>query len=72
MATILHRAAGMGDNLIIRDEHGDRRAVLVPVDYVVFVCKLVDGTIMQVPLPARLSRANADRLCAFIQTQVDD
>lgn len=55
------------------DLDSPREQVLhVPKDFVIYKCKLSGGRLIDVLLPLRLTRADADRICALVQTQIDD
>lgn len=44
----------------------------VPADYIIYKAKLTGGRVIDFPLPHKFSAADADRLCAFLRTQVDE
>lgn len=46
--------------------------VSVPDDFIVYRAKIGNGRIIDIPLPPKFTKADADRLYAFLQTQVDD
>jgi hypothetical protein len=50
----------------------DGGSIPVPAGFAVYRCRITRGRILAIPLPADLSRADVDRLCAFLQTQADD
>lgn len=50
---------------------GDERTIRVPDGLVVFRCRISGGRVLEIPLPAELSRADVDRICAFLRTQAD-
>lgn len=50
----------------------ESRAIRLPGDFVVFSCKITGGRVIQIGLPAALTRADVARLHAFLLTQVDD
>lgn len=50
----------------------DGGSIPVPADFVVYRCRITRGRILALALPVDLSRADVDRLCAFLQTQADD
>ena len=52
-------------------ESGDEQAIRVPRGCVVFRCRISRGRVVEIPLPVDLTRRDADRLCAFLQTQAD-
>lgn len=55
----------------LRTTFGDG-TVVVPDGSVVYRCRITRGRILEIPLPADLSMADVDRLCAFLRTQADD
>lgn len=51
---------------------GKTKAILVPDDYIIYRCKIDGGRVLELALPKQFSTADAKRLYAFLQTQVDD
>lgn len=50
---------------------GDPPAIPVSGGLLVFRCRISRGRVLEIPLPIDLSRADVDRICAFLRTQAD-
>ena len=48
------------------------QVVHVPADFVIYKCKIGKGRVIDIPLPPNFTKAEAGKLYAFLQTQVDD
>lgn len=48
------------------------QSLLVPSDFVIYKCKIGGGRVIDLPLPPKLARADVKRLCAFLESQVDE
>lgn len=48
------------------------QTITVPLDFIVYRCKIGKGRIIEIPLPPDFTTADVKRLYAFLQTQVDD
>jgi hypothetical protein len=46
--------------------------VKVPSDFIIYRCKISGGKVLEIPLPPKFSKADVERLYAFLQTQIDD
>lgn len=51
---------------------GGVQQVAVPSDFVIYTCKIGKGRLIKVPLPPEFTRAEVERLYAFLLTQVDE
>ena len=49
-----------------------KKALEVEDDFVIYKAKISGGRVIDVPLPKKLTKADVDKLYAFLQTQVDD
>jgi hypothetical protein len=49
-----------------------QKAVYVPNDFVVYRCKISGGHVIEIPLPKTFTQRDADRMYAFLKTQIDD
>jgi hypothetical protein len=46
--------------------------VKVPDDFIVYRCKIAKGVVIEIPLPNAITKAEVDRIHAFLVTQIDD
>ena len=50
----------------------DGKTITVPADFIVYQCKISKGRFLEIPLPREFTKAEVERLHAFLLTQVDD
>lgn len=50
----------------------ETKSLCVPSNFVIYKCKISGGRVLDIPLPPDLSRADVERLVAFLETQADD
>ena len=48
------------------------QSVVVPADYIIYRCKISGGRVIEVPLPRDFTTSDAEKMYAFLKTQVDD
>lgn len=53
-------------------ERSGMQTLQVPADFIIYKCKLGKGRVIDIPLPPEFTKAEVDRLYAFLQTQVDE
>jgi ribosomal protein L12E/L44/L45/RPP1/RPP2 len=56
------------------EEHNDRKTktITVPADFIVYRCKITNGRVIEIPLPATFSMTDVTRLYNFLKTQIDE
>lgn len=53
-------------------EKANTKVVEVPSNFIIYRCKITKGRVIELPLPPEFTKADAERLYAFLQTQIDD
>jgi len=46
--------------------------VKVPAEFIIYRCKIAKGRVIEIPLPKEITKAEVDRIHAFLVTQIDD
>jgi hypothetical protein len=55
------------------DKHvAGTQTLRVPSDFVVYRCKISKGRVLEIPLPKDFTQRDAERMYAFLKTQIDD
>jgi len=60
------------DAIVKRTSPPGKKLVEVPEDFIIYRAKITGGRVIEIPLPPEFTKADAARLYAFLQTQVDE